>query len=142
MPSIYLIITFFIDVIHWLMKPFKIKVISTSRYIFHNLFFFFFPSKLRSSTHGQVLIHLCFSLIGLYVSFLLSSLIGSEYEKISARRPLCLTFSALLHYFFLVYFSLTVAQSILLYLKLVKVIGTANFLINYQFKIGMISWGE
>ncbi len=106
--------------------------------------FFLYHSKLRVSINGQILIQVCFSLIGLYATFIISSLIGQEYHKLSsnARRPLCLTFSAILHYFFLVYFSLTVAQSILLYLKLVKVLGTQNLLSYYQFKVGMISWGK
>lgn len=97
--------------------------------------------KLRSRDHGQILIHMCSSLIGLYVSFLLTSLWGHFYNS-NSREQMCITFSAVVHYFLLVYFFLTVAQSILIYLKLVIVLGTQNLLSQYQLKVGLICWSK
>lgn len=55
---------------------------------------------------------------------------------------MCITFSALVHYFLLVYFCITVAQSILVYVKLVMVLGTQNFLRQYHLKVALISWSK
>ena len=101
-------------------------------------------SNLRLIPNGQVVIHMCLSLLGLYVFFLLSSLWGQFYDDISAdvKGPVCVMFSAIVHYFFLVYFFITVAQSLLLYLKIVKVIGINSYLNRYQLKFGAISWSE
>ena len=60
----------------------------------------------------------------------------------AVREPLCITSSAFVHYFLLVYFSVTVGQSMLLYFKLVKVLGTLNLLIQYPLKVGIVSWSK
>lgn len=100
--------------------------------------------KLRSSTHGQVLIHMCLALLGLFMSFFIASQLGTFYEELNfdVRELFCIGFSALVHYFFLVYFLITVAQSVLLYLKLVMVLGTSNLLNQYTLKVGIISWSK
>ena len=101
--------------------------------------------KLRSIKHGQILIQMCFSLIGLYLSFLLTSLWGRFfYNDMSsnARKQVCITFSALVHYFLLVYFCITVAQSVLLYVQLVVVLGTKNILHHYQLRAGLVCWSK
>jgi hypothetical protein len=87
---------------------------------------------------------MCFALIGLYISFLLSQLWGRFYDDVSpdARKPVCITFSALVHYFLLVYFCITVAHSVLVYLKFVKVFGLQNYLNQYQLKFGIVSWSK
>ena len=97
--------------------------------------------KLRSMEHGHILIHMCSSLIGLYLSFLFSSLWGRFYYR-NSREGLCITFSALVHYFLLVYFCITVSQSVLLYLKLIKVLGTQQYLNQFNLKVGLVSWGK
>lgn len=87
---------------------------------------------------------MCCSLIGLYISFLLSTLWGRFYDNISleAREQVCISFSALVHYFLLVYFSITVAQSVLLYVELIVVMGTQSMLHQYQLRVGLISWSK
>ena len=60
----------------------------------------------------------------------------------SVRKPLCITSSVFVHYFFLVYFFVTVGQSMLLYFKLVKVLGTQNLLRQYPLKVGIVSWSK
>ena len=106
--------------------------------------FLFLFRKLRSNEHGQLLIQMCVSLVGLYISFLISSFLGIHYDKIldAVQRPICIGFSALVHYFFLVYFLISAAQSILLYLRLVKVLGTENVLNNYHLKVALVCWGK
>ena len=103
-----------------------------------------FHRKLRSIKHGQILIQMCLSLIGLYISFTLSSLWGLFYDDVpsEAREQVCITFSALVQYFLLVYFCITVAQSILLYVKLVMVLGTQNMLHHFPLRAGLISWSK
>lgn len=94
-------------------------------------------------TYSQVLIQMYFSLLGLYISFLIASLLGNNYEKLEiAREPFCIAFSALIHYFFLVYFFISVAQSLLLYFKLVKALGTEDLLTNYHQKVGLVCWSK
>lgn len=87
---------------------------------------------------------MCCALIGLYVTFLVSSLLGEFFGDLShnLRGPLCITFSALVHYFLLVYLIITVAQSILVYLDLVVVLGAQDILNHYQLKVGIISWSK
>lgn len=87
---------------------------------------------------------MCLSLIGLYISFLLSQLWGRHYNEVSNARPVCATFSALVQYFLLVYFCITVAQSILLYVKLVMVVGgqSNNLQEFYHINAGIISWSK
>ncbi len=100
--------------------------------------------KLRCNRHGQILIHMCCSLLGLYTMFLVSSFLGEFYVDISPtlRNPFCIASSALVHYFMLVYLLITVAQSILVYLDLVVVIYSRDILKNYQLKVGIISWSK
>ena len=57
----------------------------------------------------------------------------------AVREPLCITSSAFVHYFLLVYFSVTVGQFMLLYFKL---LGTQNLLMQYPFKVGIVSWSK
>ncbi len=107
------------------------------------IFLFLTSRKLNSSVYGLLLVQMCLSLIGLYISFLVGSLLGNNYNLFEvARRPLCITFSALVHYFFLVYFFTTVAQSVLLYFKLVKVLGSEDVLMNYNGKVGLVCWSK
>ena len=60
----------------------------------------------------------------------------------AVRKPLCITSSAFVHYFLLVYFAVTVGQSMLMYFKLVKVLGTQNLLMQYPLKVGIVSWSK
>ncbi len=71
--------------------------------------------------------------LALYFSFLLSSLWARFYDNVppNMREPVCITFSAMVHYFLLAS-SLHVAQSILVYLKLVRVLGIQDLLSQYQ----------
>ena len=88
---------------------------------------------------------MCFSLIGLYLSFLLTSLWGRffyDYVSSNSMKQVCITFSALVHYFLLVYFCITVAQSLLLYVQLVMVLGTKNILHYYQLRAGLVCWSK
>ena len=86
---------------------------------------------------------MCFSLLGLYISFFIASLLGKSYKGLSPiEEPFCIGFSAVVQYFFLVYFSITVAQSVLLYLKLVRVLGTDILLDQFHIKVGIVCWSK
>ena len=100
--------------------------------------------KLRSSEQKKILIHMSFSLIGLYVTFFIASLLGQFYGGLSplVREPFCIGFAATVQYFFLVYFFITVAQSVLLYLKLVRVMGTEDLMSQFQLKVGIVCWSK
>ena len=109
------------------------------------LFLFLFCSrKLHAKLSQKFLIHMCLSLIGLYISFLLSQLWGRFYNEVSNARPVCVTLSALVHYFLLVYFCISVTQSILLYMKLVMVFGERARALQefYHINAGIISWSK
>jgi hypothetical protein len=87
---------------------------------------------------------MCFALVGLYVSFLISSLLAEFYMDLSSafREPCCIAFSALIHYFLLVYLLITIAQSILMYLDLVIILMNKGPLQNYVLKMGIVCWGK
>ena len=70
--------------------------------------------KLRQTVHAKLLINLCFALVGLYVTFIIST--------VSTGVPvLCGVVSAFLHYFFLAVFFWMAADAIHLHRKLVTV---------------------
>jgi len=83
-----------------------------------------------------MLINSCTALLGFYLSFVAASL----KSRVPLSDVICGIFSALLHYFMLVYFFWTAAESVLLYLKLVKVFGTHTT--NYALKATIVSWSK
>ena len=89
--------------------------------------------KLRLSDHGQLLLNLCFALLGLYIFFIFS--IHS-----SSAPALCAIVSILLHYFMLVVFMVMAAEAINLYMKLVVVLG--HSISHYVIKVTVICWGK
>ena len=97
----------------------------------------FYPTmkcrKLRTSIHGQVLINLSLSLMGLYIFFLT----GAHLTYIPV---LCGISSALLHYFMLVFFGWTTAEAVLLYVKLVIIIGTQKIESRFILKAALGTW--
>ena len=91
---------------------------------------------LRSQIHGQMLLNSCSALLGFYFLFVAASLKSS----VPLPTVICGIFSALLHYFMLVYFFWTAAESLLLYLKLVKVFGIDTT--DYVLKAAIVSWSK
>ena len=70
--------------------------------------------SLRKTVHAKLLINLCLALLGLYVTFVIST--------VSTGVPvLCGLISALMHYFFLAVFFWMAAEAIHLHRKLVTV---------------------
>ena len=88
--------------------------------------------KLRHSDRGQLLLNLCFALLGLYLLFIFA--IHS-----TAVTALCMLVAALLQYFFLVSFMAMAAEAINLYIKLVLVMGSA--ISHYVLKAAITCWG-
>ena len=79
-----------------------------------------------------MLLNLCFSLLGLYVSFILA--IHS-----TPVPALCAVISAILQYFMLVTFFVMASEALNLYMKLVLVFGHLQIQ-NYFIKALLISW--
>ncbi len=73
------------------------------------------------------------SLICLYVTFL----IGGFTVGVP---PLCGLMSALLQYFFLVFFSWTAVEAVWLYLKLAVVMGSQSLTSKFLLKAGLPAW--
>ena len=71
--------------------------------------------------------------MALYITFF----IGGFVTKVPG---LCGIVSALLQYFFLVFFAWTAVESVWLYLKLVAVLGCQSFASRYMFKAGLPAW--
>ena len=88
--------------------------------------------NLRKKEHEQILINLCFALMGMYLAFIL----GAHAAPVPV---LCGISAALLQYFMLVFFSWTSVEAFYLYQKLVKVLGVKEvpWLV---LKIGLIVW--
>ena len=95
--------------------------------------------KLRTSDVGQMLLNLCFALLGLYIAFLISTS-AEGLASTEAGRNACGFFSALLHYFMLAYFFWTAAEALFLFFKLVKVLrGSMN---TYVYVAMAICWSK
>ena len=93
-----------------------------------------FHRNLRKKEHEQILINLCFALMGIYLVFIL----GANTAPVPV---LCGISAALLQYFMLVFFSWTSVEAFYLYRKLVKVLGVTE--IRWLvLKIGLIVWGK
>ena len=77
-------------------------------------------SEQSSGVHGQLLINLSCSLIGLYILFIVAG-------HVTTVAPLCGVVAALLQYFVLVFFGWTAAEAWFLYHRLVRdVLGQAS----------------
>ena len=88
---------------------------------------------MRETVHSKLLINLCFALVGLYVTFIISTA--------STGVPvLCGVVSALLHYFFLAVFFWMAAEAIHLHRKLVTVFKPD--ILNYVPITMAICWGR
>lgn len=83
----------------------------------------------------QLLLNMCFALLGLYVVFILSSQ-GSE--KLSV--PICAVVGALMHYFLLVTIFAMAAEAVDLFIKLVIVLGAKIH--HFVLKTVLLSWSE
>lgn len=103
--------------------PMRSHVISTELCPLHR--------KLRSTTHGKLLLNLCFALLCVYLTLIFADVLH-EYRIPCAVTAVCL------HYFVLVMGLAMVAQAIILYLKLVKVFGSEPR--YYPLKSAIVSW--
>ena len=72
-----------------------------------------FSAQSSAGIHGQLLINLSCSLIGVYVTFIVAGLVTTV-------PPLCGLVAALLQYFMLVFFGWTAVEALFLYQKLVR----------------------
>ena len=89
--------------------------------------------NLRQTVHAKLLVNLCFALVGLYSTFIISTF--------STGVPvLCGMSSALMHYFFLAVFFWMAADAIQLHRKLVTVFKPD---IKWYFPTAMVvCWGK
>ena len=94
--------------------------------------------KLRTSEAGQLLLNLCFGLLGIYIMFIICLVVaGRDLDE------LCAVAGGLLHYFLLATFFLMAAEAINLYTKLVVVLGVPFIIKNrYVLKAALISWSK
>jgi len=76
------------------------------------------------------------SLSGFYIFFIL----GASFTLL--HDVVCGGAAALVHYFFLVFFTWTTVEAVWLYVKLVKVFNTRNTEQGYIWKTGLPAWSE
>ena len=95
--------------------------------------FIMYYRKLRSSDHGQLLLNLCFALLGLYLSFIVAL-----HSK--DTNGFCSFSGAILQYFFLVTIIVMAAEAINLYIKLVIVLG--HKIDHFVLKATVVSWSK
>ena len=93
----------------------------------------FLLRKLRSVELNQVLVNLCLSLTGLYITFIISAL-----DEVKRIHPLCAAVGALLHYFFLSTFLLMAVDAVLIFKKFA--FPMKRDFPNYVATGGAISW--
>ena len=89
--------------------------------------------KLRTSVAGQLVINLCISFLGIYISFILAFF----SPKVDG---LCVFAGILVHYFLLATFFIMAAEAVNLYILLVVVIGTK--IERYALKSMLIAWSK
>ena len=92
-----------------------------------------FRRKLLADKQNQILINMSISLMFLYFTFL----IGGFTVGVP---PLCGLMSALLQYFFLVFFSWMAVEAVWLYLKLVVIMGSQSLTSKFMLKAGIPAW--
>ncbi|XP_064387798.1 adhesion G-protein coupled receptor G6-like isoform X1 [Halichondria panicea] len=97
------------------------------------MFTIFISKKLLADKQNQILINISISLICLYLTFL----IGGFTVGVP---PLCGLMSALLQYFFLVFFSWMAVEAVWLYIKLVVVMGSDSLTSKFMLKAGLPAW--
>ncbi|XP_064387685.1 adhesion G-protein coupled receptor G6-like [Halichondria panicea] len=97
------------------------------------IFTIFVSKKLLADKQNQILINISISLMCLYFTFL----IGGFAVGIP---PICGFMSALLQYFFLVFFSWMAVEAVWLYLKLVVVTGSQSLTSKFMLKAGLSAW--
>ena len=93
----------------------------------------FLLRKLRSVELNQVLVNLCLSLTGLYITFIIST-----FGEVKRIHPLCAAVGALLHYFFLSTFLLMAVDAVLIFKKFS--FPMKQDFPNYVATGGAISW--
>ncbi|XP_064387545.1 latrophilin-like protein 1 isoform X4 [Halichondria panicea] len=97
------------------------------------IFTIFISKELLVDKQNQILINMSISLICLYFTFL----IGGFTVGVP---PLCGVMSALLQYFFLVFFSWMAVEAVWLYIKLVMVMGSDSLTSKFMLKAGLPAW--
>ena len=100
-----------------ILKHYSLMIMSFSNPLCYCIFF----RTLHKNLHQKLLISLMFALLGLYVTFIISSAVSSNPAKLRTIPVVCGILSALLHYFFLVTFLCMAAIAINLYRALVVV---------------------
>lgn len=90
--------------------------------------------KLRSSEASQLLINLCFALLGLYITFIIAG------QGVNLTKPVCSIVGVLVHYFFLAVFFIMAAESVDLFIKLVIVLGPK--IQKFILKTIIIAWSK
>ncbi|XP_071812629.1 uncharacterized protein [Apostichopus japonicus] len=88
--------------------------------------------KLRSKQPQQILINLCFALLGLYLSFL----IGINRANLEV---VCIMFGALIHYFCLATVAWMCVEAMNMYLLFVKVFNSG--VQHFMKKAALVAWG-
>lgn len=86
--------------------------------------------------HGKLLVNLCLSLLGIYVMFVVASLMAR-----TPRIP-CALAGAVLQYFLLVTFAIMAAEAISLYINLVVVLGWNTVKHRYALKTTLVAWSK
>ena len=104
--------------------------------IFITVLTYLSSKKLRHAKNTPLLINFCFSLLGIYTTFMISS-------RVTKYVIICSIAGAGVHYFMLVTFFLMAAEALDLYVYLVIVIGIPSFFKNrYALKAALLSWSE
>ncbi|KAF5883110.1 adhesion G-protein coupled receptor G2, partial [Clarias magur] len=91
--------------------------------------------KLRRDIPSKILIHLCFALFLLNMTFLLDSWLALYKDAVG----LCISTAFFLHYFLLASFTWMGLEALHLYLSVVKVFR--NFVSHYMLKFSLAGWG-
>ena len=127
------IVSLLITIATYLLVKYVTQSYSLKKMNTYELRLLVFHRSLRSKDQGQLLLMLCFALLGLYIVFIVAG-------YVSKVAQLCVIISGLVQYFMLVTFLAMLAEAINLYMKLVVVLGSQ--ISHYVVKAYIVCWRE
>ena len=96
--------------------------------------------KLREKRANRILLNLCSSLLGLYITFVVATALDSERGVEEVAVLPCCILAGFLHYFTLTSLCWMGVEGFNMYLLFVKVVNV--YVSKFMLKASLVAWGE
>ena len=104
------------------------------------MFIVYLHRKLRLKLPNQILLSMCSSLLGLYITFVVASALDSKPDIAELEVLPCSILAGFLHYFILTSFSWMAVEGFNMYLLFVKVVNA--YIPKFLRKASVVAWGK